>query len=183
MINYYETERLILRQLGKEAAPMVLAFYLENRDQFEPWEPKRSPNFYTLSYQKAFLTAEYNQSAEGKLLRYWAFLKNKPDEIAGSVCFQNILKEPYHSCSIGYKFGGKYQHQGYALECIRRSIELMFSEYHLHRINAFIMQENTPSLQLIKRLSFHYEGTCQAFARINGIWTDHEHYALVNPVY
>ena len=64
MIKIHETERLLLRTLGKDAAPMVLSFYWENREQFEPWEPKRSHNFYTLPYQKAFLTAEYNQIAE-----------------------------------------------------------------------------------------------------------------------
>lgn len=182
MTKIHDTERLLLRILGKDAAPIVLSFYSENREQFEPWEPKRNHNFYTLPYQKAFLTAEYNQIAEGKLLRYWAFLKNKPDEIIGTVCFQNILKEPYYSCSIGYKFSQKYQHQGYATECIQKSIDLVFSEHHLHRINAYIMQGNTPSLQLIERLSFQYEGTCRSFARINGNWSDHEHYAQVNPL-
>jgi ribosomal-protein-alanine N-acetyltransferase len=50
----------------------------------------------------------------------------------------------------------------------------------MHRIDAYIMPNNTDSLRLIERLSFHYEGFSQSFARINGIWTDHKHYALVN---
>ena len=182
MAKSYETERLLLKVLNKEAAPMVLPFYENSKELFEPWEPKRSHNFYTLSYQKAFLTAEYNQIADGKLIRFWAFLKENPEEIVGTVCFQNLLKEPYHCCSLGYKFNRKYLHQGYATESIQKCIDIVFSEHHMHRIDAYIMPDNLASIHLIERLSFQLEGTCQSFARIGGEWTDHKHYALISPI-
>ncbi len=177
----YETERLLMKAPDKESASLILSFYEENKELFEPWEPVRSHNFYTLSYQKAFLTAEHNQILEGKLIRYWVFLKKHPEELIGTVCFQNILKEPYHSCSLGYKFSQKYLHQGYATESIQKCIELVFHEHHMHRIDAYIMPTNTASLKLINRLSFQYEGTCHSFAKINGSWSDHMHYAKINP--
>jgi len=182
MQTTHETDRLILKTINKEAATMVLSFYENNKSHFEPWEPKRSDNFYTLSYQKASLTAEYNQMTEGKLLRYWVFLKDNPEEIIGSVCFQNFLGEPYHSCSLGYKFNHKHLHQGYAQEGIGKGIKLMFNERKLHRIEAFILPNNKPSIKLIERLSFCYEGISNSFARIDGIWTDHKRYALINPI-
>jgi ribosomal-protein-alanine N-acetyltransferase len=181
MQNVHETDRLILKTLNKEAAPMVLTFYEDNMSHFEPWEPKRSNNFYTLSYQKASLTAEHNLMAEGKLLRYWVFLKNNPEEIIGSICFQNLLGEPYHSCTLGYKFSHNYLHQGYAQESIRKSIEYMFEERNSHRIEAFIMPKNESSIRLIERLTFLFEGIANSFARIDDTWTDHQHYALINP--
>jgi ribosomal-protein-alanine N-acetyltransferase len=181
MYNSYETERLIIKILDKEAAPMVLSFYDDNKSLFELWEPKRAFNFYTLAYQKASLTAEHNQMTEGKLFRYWVFLKDNPEEVIGSICFQNLLREPYHSCGLGYKFSHKYLHQGYALESIRYCINLMFETHNIHRIEAFIMPDNSPSLQLIEKLSFLYEGVANSFARISGNWCDHKHYALINP--
>ena len=180
MLKSYETERLVLKPLNHDSAPLVLAFYEENKELFEPWEPIRNPNFYTLSYQNAFLTAEHNQICEGKLVRFWIFLKERPDELIGTVCFQNLLKEPYHSCSIGYKFSKKHLKQGYATESIQKCIGIMFNEFHMHRIDAFIMPDNTASLKLINRLSFQFEGTCHSFARINGNWADHMRYALIN---
>lgn len=180
MLKCYETDRLQLRILNKDSAPLVLSFYRENAELFEPWEPKRSANFYTLSYHKALLTAEYNQIADGKLIRYWVFLKNHPDEIIGSICFQNFLREPYCSCSLGYKFSGKHQHLGYATESINKSIQILYDTYGIHRIDAFIMPENLSSIRLIERLGFVYEGTSKAYARINGRWADHLHYALIN---
>lgn len=180
MLKSYETNRLVLRVLNHYSAPLVLAFYTNNKELFEPWEPIRSHNFYTLAYQNAFLTAEYNQIMEGRLIRFWIFLKSHPGEIIGSVCFQNLMKEPYCSCSIGYKISKNYLRQGYATESIQRCIEIIFHEYHMNRIDAYIMPENIASLSLINRLSFQYEGTSRAFAKINGKWTDHYHYALIN---
>jgi ribosomal-protein-alanine N-acetyltransferase len=178
----YETDRLLIGTLKKESAAMVLAFYEENKSVFEPWEPKRGMNFYSLSYQKASLIAEQNQMLEGKLLRYWVFLKDHPEEIAGSICFQNFLHEPYQSCCLGYKFSHRYQHRGYATESISKCIEAVFEERRIHRIEAFIMPNNAPSIRLIKRLSFQYEGLTQSYARIEGVWADHRRYALINPL-
>lgn len=182
MQRILETERLQLMTLTKEAAPLVLAFYEENKDIFEPWEALRSNNFYTLSYQKAFLTAEYNQMAEGKLLRFWVFLKEQPEALIGTVCFQNFLKDPYHSCILGYKFSHLYHHQGYATESIQECMRLVFDEFNIHRMEAYIMPSNTPSLRLIERLSFRYEGFAYSYARIRGIWEDHLRYSYINPM-
>lgn len=180
MLKTYETEHLLLKTLNKEAAPLVLSFYEQNRAAFEPWEPLRGLNFYTLPYHKASLTAECNLMAEGKLIRYWIFFKDAPDEIIGSICFQNILREPYQSCCIGYKISSKYQRQGYAEESIRKGIQIMFEEYHMHRIEAYIMPKNEASLNLIEKLSFTFEGSALSYARINGVWSDHKQYALIN---
>lgn len=181
MYSSYETDRLILTTLGREAAPMLLSFYEENKDHLEPWEPMRSFNFYSLHFQKASLTAETNLMAEGKLIRYWVFLKDKPDEIVGSVCFQNFLKSPYNSCAIGYKFAKRHCRNGYAYESITKSIELLWRDYSVHRIEAYIMTNNKPSIQLIKKLDFNYEGTCFSFANIGGQWRDHNRYSIINP--
>lgn len=174
------TDRLILKTLTKDAAPMVLDFYEDNRSFFETWEPARADNFYSLCYQKASLSAEYNQMAEGKLLRYWVFLKDAPEEIIGSICFQNFLKKPYLSCSLGYKFSHKYHHQGYAFESIQKGIDIIMNEFYIHRIEAFIMPDNIPSIHLIERLSFIYEGISYSYAHINGSWSDHKRYAFLN---
>ena len=181
MYKSHQTERLILKPLSPDAAPLVLSFYLENKDYFDLWEPIRGYNFYTLFYHKASLTAEYNLMAEGKLLRYWVFLKDNPKEIIGTLCFQNLIREPYLNCTLGYKFSHRHLHQGYAEESIKKGIDIIFQEFHMHRIEAYIMPDNEPSLRLIERLSFHYEGMSSSYARINGIWADHKRYALINP--
>jgi ribosomal-protein-alanine N-acetyltransferase len=181
MNKSYQTDRLILKTLSSDAASMVLTFYQENKSAFEPWEPLRSNTFYTLAYHTACLTAEHTQMQEGKLLRFWIFLKDYPDEIIGSLCFQRIAREPYYSCSLGYKFATKHQHKGYAFESTQSAIHLIFRDYQMHRIEAHTMPENIASQQLLERLSFDYEGISRGFALINGEWKDHKQYSLLNP--
>ena len=55
-------------------ASRVLRFYKENRIYFDPYEPTRSEQFYTLDYHDAYLRAEYNQIIHGKALRYFVYL-------------------------------------------------------------------------------------------------------------
>ncbi len=181
MNKSYETDRLLLKTLSSDAAPLVLSFYQENKAAFEPWEPLRSNTFYTLAYHTASLTAEHTQMQEGKLLRFWVFLKDYPDEIIGSLCFQKIAREPYYTCSLGYKFATKHQQRGYALEGIQSAIELIFRDYQLHRIEAHTMPENIASGKLLEKLSFQYEGISRGFAFIHGKWRDHKQYSLINP--
>jgi len=180
MFNSYETDRLILKTLKKDDAAMVLSFYEDNRSHFEPWEPLRNINFYSLSYQKASLTAEFNLMSEGKLIRYWIFLKDNPNEIVGCLCFQNFLREPYHSCCLGYKLSHNHLHHGYATEALAKGISFLFHEHHLHRIEAFVIPDNEPSSHLLQRLGFQYEGISHSYARVQGIWADHSRYALIN---
>ena len=175
-----ETDSLLLKTLYKDSASMVLDFYKDNKEIFEPWEPEQQNNFYTLAYQ-SFLSAEYHLMLEGKLLRYWVFLKDNPDQIIGSVCFQNFLMGPYRNCSLGYKFDYRYHHQGYAYKSVRKGIEYMFEQRHMHRIEAYIMPNNLPSIRLIERLHFHFEGLSISYAKIAGKWTNHNCYALINP--
>jgi len=181
MLMTCDTQRLELKILHEDAASLVLSFYEDNKVTFEPWEPKRAENFYTLSYQKASLAAEYQQMLESKFLRYWLFLKDYPDTIIGSVCYYNILKGAYQSCSLGYKMNQQYGQQGFAFESIQKTISIMFQEYHLHRIEAFIMPNNLPSIKLIEKLNFSYEGISYSYASVKGFWTDHKRYSLINP--
>jgi ribosomal-protein-alanine N-acetyltransferase len=181
MYKSYVTDRLTLKVLGKEAAPMVLSFYSENKEHFEKWEPSRSKNFYTLAYHKASLCAEHNQMSEGRQIRYWLFLKDNPNEIIGSVCFQNFLGEPYKSCTIGYKISSKFLRRGYAYEAITKGISIVFNDYHVHRVEAYIMPDNIPSQKLVEKLTFCDEGISYSYANINGRWTDHKRYSIINP--
>lgn len=177
----YHTERLILKVLHPNDADKVLAFYENNKEHFEPWEPERDPNFYTLPYQRLSLSIEYNLMLQSKLLRYWVFLKDSPQTLIGSVNFYNIVKGSYYTCQLGYKFDSRYTGKGYALESIKAGMQILFSDYKIHRIEANIMPRNTPSVRLIEKLGFSYEGLSKASIHINNKWEDHARYAYINP--
>ncbi len=178
MTNY--TDRLVLSILPNSEADKVLAFYENNKDFFEPWEPEREPNFYTISYQRITLSIEYNLMLQTKALRFWAFEQDNLHNIIGTVNFYNILRGPYSTCQIGYKFDQNHTGKGYALESIQAGMDLLFQEYHIHRIEANIMPSNRPSIHLIEKLGFSYEGLAVSCIKVNGQWQDHSRYAYIN---
>ncbi|MFA9378560.1 MAG: GNAT family N-acetyltransferase [Lachnotalea sp.] len=180
MLPLYETDRLILRTISPLYADQVLEFYINNKDIFEPYEPTRAINFYTKAYQKTLLTYECNTTSKLQNIRFWIFKKYDPDKIIGTVSFSNIQPFIYSSCNIGYKFDKCYHHQGYALESLNKLIDIIFNDYSLHRIKAYIMPNNISSKKLIKRAGFTLEGIARKNIFIKDVWEDHEQYSLIN---
>lgn len=177
----YKTDRLILRLLGEEEAPAVLQFYRKNRAVFEPYEAIHPEQFYTESYQRTLLNCELSLTLKHNLIRFYVFRRENPDEIIGTVCFRNIDRSTYYSCETGYRFSPAYWHKGYAREALAFGIQLMFEEFHLHRIEATVMPENTASIRLLESLAFQQEGIAREFALIQGKWEDHIRFALIRP--
>ncbi|WP_310605193.1 GNAT family N-acetyltransferase [Anaerosporobacter sp.] len=180
---YYETQRLQLRVLTSTYATEVLNFYERNKDFFNCWEPDRVRLFYTKDFHRANLVYEYNETIKSHFLRFWIFEKTNPEHIIGCVCFQNFQKGSLMTCTVGYKLDQQYTGQGIASEALQKSIEVVFSELGFHRIEALIHPMNTPSISLIEKLNFEFEGISKSCIRLNNKWTDHLRYALINPLH
>ncbi len=173
------TDRLILKVLDSVYAPKVLSFYQNNKTLFETFEPTRPQNFYTLDFQTAFMDYEYNDTIKGKTLRYYIFLKEDPHTIIGSVNFSNIVHGPFSKTAIGYKLDQHYHGFGYATEGCKAAINIIFTNYKIHRIEARIAPENIPSIKLIERIGFCYEGIEYKGVEVNGVFRDHYRYSLL----
>lgn len=183
MLFSYETDRLILRILKPEAAPTVLDFYLRDRALFEQYEPDRMPQFYSINFQKSALRFEYNAAVKLQSVRFYVFPKEQPDLIIGTVCFHNIRPSSHSSCEIGYKFSSFCHHQGYATEALHKVLEIIFLDLQLHRVMAWVIPENQPSIRLLERLGFCSEGLCRDYLLMHGRWVDHRQYSLLAPDY
>ena len=155
----YETKRLGLTLLKPSArsARQILEFYNKNRAVFERYEATRPAGFYTEGYQKEMLEFEYNQAIRRKSLRFWVYLKHDPSRIIGTICFYNIIRPVFNSCETGYKFDQRYWNRGYAREAMALGIALMLEDAGLHRIQAYVMEENAASIRLLESLHFQYE--------------------------
>jgi ribosomal-protein-alanine N-acetyltransferase len=53
-----------------------------------------------------------------------------------------------------------------------------FRTMRLHRVEIHIRPENTPSLRVVEKLGFRYEGVRPRFLHIDGDWRDHRSFAL-----
>lgn len=178
----YETNRLILRIVKPDAASAVLDFLLRDRELFEKYEPDRAPRFYTIGFQRETIKYEYNLFLKLSHIRFYVYRRSDPDTIIGTVCFHNILQNPYYCCEIGYKFSSSCHHQGYALEAVEKAIDVIFSNLQIHRIMAWVMPENAPSIRLLQSIGFTCEGINEDRLYMHGRWVNHAQYSLISPM-
>lgn len=176
----YQTERLILRILTPDYAEDVCCFLFKNRLYFEPYEPVPAANYYTPDYQHTLLQCELQLALQAKTIRYYVFLKERPQTIIGTVCLHDIAVSYHSSCEIGYKFDFEYWHKGYAREAVAMAASIAFAALGLHRVTARIMPENTASIKLLKSLFFEEEGLERECLKIQGKWADHLRFSLLN---
>lgn len=99
--------------------------------------------------------------------------------IVGGVNINNIVRGTLQSGTLGYTAYASTTGHGYMTEGLSLVIQHAFGELGLHRLEAHIQPDNTPSLNLIKRLNFQREGYSTAFQFINGEWRDHERWAIL----
>ena len=154
----YETERLILRLPSTDYLREIHDFLYRNRSCFEKYEPTAPENYYTLDFQQTLARCELKLALKLSSVRFYVFLKEDPSTIIGTVCLHNIIKMPYFTSEVGYKFDASYQHHGYAREALSMALSVGFYGLGLHKIFARCMPENTPSRNLLHATGFFEEG-------------------------
>lgn len=176
----YESERLILKIIDGEYNCQVAKYYKRNLDFLKAWEGKRTDMFYTSQFQKIQLNKDLIDINSGKLLKLWIFKKSKDEKLIGNISFTNIIRGNFLSCQLGYKLDKDEANKGYITEALEKSIEIIFEDYKLHRIEANIRPANKASLRVVEKLGFSNEGICKKYLKINGTWEDHVRMVLIN---
>lgn len=180
MQKTYETDRLILRVLDENEAAIVLDYLVRNKNFFSNFEPIREDEFHTVEYQWNQLKIDMGYINGKGMLRLWVFLKDNPEKIVGQVTFYNIVPYAFSSCHIGYKSDKDVANQGLITEAVNKGIQIMFDDYGLHRIEAYVLQHNIASIRVLEKANFQFEGIAKQFLEVNGKWEDHMHYCLIN---
>lgn len=177
-----ETDRLRLAVLRRSEAPKVTDYLIRNRNFHKRFSQTHTEDYFTVSSQKKYLVYDYNSFLDGSLVPLWITMK-ETGEIIGRVSFFNFAYGGMMSCACGYHLDERYTGKGYMTEALKGAIAFVMDEYRLHRVEAFVLPENEPSLNLLKRTGFHYEGKRYSYMHINGEYRDHEaFYILENDV-
>jgi len=99
--------------------------------------------------------------------------------IVGNISLFNIVRRGLQSACVGYLVEFSHARQGYATEALQLVIRFAFTNVKLHRVEADIQPGNIPSLALVKRAGFSYEGLSRRYVKICGKWRDHERWAIL----
>jgi len=115
----------------------------------------------------------------------WAIRHNKNNKVIGSAGF-TTWNEYDHSAMLGYDLAYAYWHQGFASEMLAGILSYAFSDsfpFYLNRIEALILPHNTPSIKLVKKLGFVYEGEMRDKCFWNGGFHNMALYSLLRKDY
>lgn len=109
------------------------------------------------------------------------FLIHQVEEraIIGSINLSQISRGGFQSAYLGYFVGELYSERGYMTEAMQLMLQYAFEGLRLHRIEANVQPENTPSLALVKRAGFVREGYSRRYLKVCGRWRDHERWAIL----
>ncbi|MEJ6005515.1 GNAT family protein [Paucibacter sp. AS339] len=178
------TERLLLRAPSAALAPAILDFELRNQAHFAPWGPAQAPSFFEPQALAERLSRAEQDFAAGTALRYWFSRSETPSHLIGQINLTQLSRGPFQNAMLGYSLDAQSLGQGLMNEALRALIQLAFDQpVRLHRIQAAVRPENTPSLAVLRRLGFELEGLSRRYLFIDGAWRDHQVFALLNPTW
>lgn len=102
------------------------------------------------------------------------------DEIAGAINLSQIFRGGFQNAYLGYYLGERFAGKGFATEAIKLIISFAFEKLNLHRIEANIQPQNLASIKVVKKNGFVKEGFSLKYLQVDGIWCDHERWAILN---
>lgn len=84
------------------------------------------------------------------------------------------------SAEVWYKIMPHYWGKGYATESLKAALEVGFSAFKLHRIEAGCAVDNAASIKVLEKSGFLREGRKRKILPIRGEWKDNFIYAVVD---
>jgi len=99
-------------------------------------------------------------------------------ELAGQLNVSSISYGSVSMATIGYWVSERFAGKGLTPTAVALATDHCFFSVGLHRMEICIRPENDPSLRVVEKLGFRYEGLRRRFIHINGDWRDHFCFAL-----
>lgn len=148
---------------------------VENRSWLRTWEatsPHGPSSFDTRTSIRSLL-------ANARAGLGLPFVLEWEGELAGQLNVSSISYGSVASASIGYWVSERFAGKGITPTGVALATDYCFYSVGLHRVEICIRPENGPSLRVVEKLGFRYEGLRRRYIHINGDWRDHFCFALV----
>jgi ribosomal-protein-alanine N-acetyltransferase len=111
---------------------------------------------------------------------YFFVLVEKESNLPIGECGFHTWNATHHRAEVFYNMRqNAFKQKGYMTEALDAILTFGFTQLQLHRVEALIAAENTPSLKLLLRYGFTFEGTMREDYLVDGIQEDSECYSLL----
>ena len=177
MPGVWQTDRLVLHQLGPDAAAAVRDYGLRSRAFHAPWDPIRPPDYWELPVVAERLRTQLLEAELDQSLCTYLSARAAPDQVIGALNLRNIMRGDLMSCVIGYGLAPEAVGNGFMSEAVTGIVMVGFGELGLHRMEINIVPRNARSIAVAERCGFECEGLSPRYLRIAGRWEDHLRFA------
>ncbi|NQX36378.1 GNAT family N-acetyltransferase [Herbiconiux sp. VKM Ac-2851] len=167
--------RVTLRPIRVRDAKTLERELIENRSWLRTWEATNPQGPMSFDTRASIRSLQTNARAGFGL----PFLIEYDGEVAGQLNVSSITYGSVASASIGYWVSERFAGKNITPISTALASDYCFFSVGLHRIEICIRPENAPSLRVVEKLGFRYEGLRRRYIHINGDWRDHFCFALV----
>jgi ribosomal-protein-alanine N-acetyltransferase len=147
---------------------------LENRTWLRKWEATNPVGPMSFDVRSSIRHLQSNARAGLGL----PFIIEYQGELAGQLNVSSISYGSVSMATIGYWVSERFAGKGLTPTAVALASDHCFFTVGLHRIEICIRPENDPSLRVVEKLGFRYEGLRRRYIHINGDWRDHFCFAL-----
>lgn len=104
---------------------------------------------------------------------------SETESIVGVFNLSQIFRKGFQNAYLGF-YGIQGQGgRGMMTAALKLTLAYAFDQLGLHRLEANIQPGNERSIALVQRVGFRREGFSPKYLQIDGIWRDHERWAIL----
>ena len=166
--------RTTIRPIRLKDAKLLERELAENRGWLRKWEATNPNGPMSFDVRSSIRSLQQNARAGLGL----PFVIEYDGELAGQLNVSSIAYGSLSSAAIGYWVSERFAGKGVTPTAVALASDHCFFSVGLHRIEICIRPENDPSLRVVEKLGFRYEGLRRRYIHINGDWRDHFCFAL-----
>jgi ribosomal-protein-alanine N-acetyltransferase len=163
-----------IRPIRLRDARLLERELIENRSWLRKWEATNPNGPMSFDVRASIRHLQANARAGLGL----PFIIEYRGELAGQLNVSSMSYGSVSMATIGYWVSERFAGLGLTPTAVALATDHCFFTVGLHRMEICIRPENEPSLRVVEKLGFRYEGLRRRFIHINGDWRDHFCFAL-----
>jgi ribosomal-protein-serine acetyltransferase len=140
-------------------------------ERWLPWVPFNSSPDASIRYAEA-CALDWDS---GRAARF-AVRDRGSNELLGVVGLDSCV-HLHRASELGYWLRREYTGRGLMTEAARACLDFAFQRMGMHRVRCAAATDNAPSLRVIARLGFRFEGIAREAEWVGSRWLDHALFA------
>jgi ribosomal-protein-serine acetyltransferase len=171
-----ETSRLYLQPLDATDSRELWTTVEASRSYLEPWLPWVPFNI-DLDSSARYSEASASDWDASRACRF--AIRERANKRFLGVIGLEAFAHLHENTDLGYWLRKDACGKGYMTEAGHAVLDWAFGPVNAHRVRVAAATDNHPSLAVIGRLGFRFEGIARQAERVNGRWLDHAIFSLL----